>query len=86
MKIKVETTNHLSTEEIALLSQACEAIANIDCADALQTVADELRVRLADWFVYRGGSHIAIHRRDNDWRRCAMVMENSPRIGRRRIA
>jgi hypothetical protein len=73
MKLTLEETHHLTREQCLDLCYAIEAVYPAIVAGTFEEVATELEGRLCDWFVYRGGSHVAIHLTKNDWRRCALL-------------
>ena len=70
MKTAIETLYHLTTDEISAVS--CVA-SGCRAADDLDSVEVTLRFYFRNWFVYRGGNHVALHRTADDDRRVLIV-------------
>ena len=72
MKITLENTNHLTSEEATI----ARCLASHDKTETIRQFSEFMRVALGgEWFVYDGGSHVALHRRKNDWNRILIATE-----------
>jgi hypothetical protein len=66
MKITIENTSHLTSDEQTMI----RCIAQSGFYSDLEHFAKECCALLGrEWLVYRGGSHVAIHRTSGDDRR-----------------
>jgi hypothetical protein len=71
MKIKIENLGHLTKKEVSLVSLIASSFAK-----NLEQFYNETKAQVGeDWFVYRGGSHVALHRESGDSRRCLIATE-----------
>ena len=69
MKIKIEEIAHLSRNELNALADV-----SASSAETLEQFYNEAKARLGNvWFIYRGGSHVALHRESGDSRRCLIA-------------
>lgn len=71
MKIKIEEVAHLSPAQLAIVQ-----VISYSWAKTLEDFYNETRAQLNNsWFVYRGGSHVALHLKSGDDRRCLIATE-----------
>ena len=71
MKITCEKTDHLCDMTLVVL---CRALGHLRTNDlSMDEAFHYLRQELPAWFVYRGGSHIAIHSKPGDCRRIVII-------------
>jgi hypothetical protein len=71
MKIKIEDVAHLSPDELAIVQ-----VVSYSWAKTLKEFYNETRAQLSSsWYVYRGGSHVALHLKSGDDRRCLIATE-----------
>ena len=72
MKITLENTSHLTSEEAII----ARCLASHDKTETLTQFSEFMRVALGgEWFVYCGGSHVALHRRKSDSTRILIATE-----------
>lgn len=65
----IEEVQHLtSDEQTCIRCTAGTRFENLDQAEA------EIRGWFGNWFVYRGGNHVALHRSKDDDRRILLVV------------
>ena len=72
MDIKAETLTHLTEDEQSAIHTLTLQASYFRTLDRAQ---EELRAWFPDWFIYRGGHHIALHRTANDERRCLLITD-----------
>ena len=72
MNSTVETNYHLTHDEMAAV---CAAASGCRASETLDEAEANLRSLFRGWFVYRGGSHVALHRTADDDRRVLVVTE-----------
>jgi hypothetical protein len=70
----VENTAGLSHDEVVAVTIMADTINNPDKCRSLDDAAQWLKC-LAGWFVYRGGSHVALHKASGEARRILFVTE-----------
>ena len=71
MKIKIEEVAHLSPAQLAIVQ-----VVSYSWAKTLEEFYNETRAQLsANWYVYRGGSHVALHLKSGDDHRCLIATE-----------
>lgn len=59
--VELEGLNWLAWSEAEMVRECVHAIRERSINE-LDAIANSLRAWLPDWFVYRGGSHVALHR------------------------
>lgn len=73
LDVKMEQTAHLNADERGIVGTAIDMVRtdakNLPDAERL------LRHYAPDWFVYRGGAHVALHLKSGDFRRILLVTE-----------
>jgi hypothetical protein len=80
MKIRalIEEVNHLTETQVEQIKSALCAIDNqftgAKSLSQVEGVTDHLKS--LGWFIYKGGSHIAIHEGDGNPRRVAIIWES----------
>lgn len=74
MNAQIETTIMLTKDEQTCAEIIRDTINNPDKCRTL-TEAWEWCTCLKGWFIYRGGSHVAVHRTADDGRRVLFVTE-----------
>jgi hypothetical protein len=81
IKVQSEGSEGLTNDEVLAVRAAlngCRQLASLDEVEA------NLRALFRGWFVYRGGSHVALHRTAGDDRRVLLVTEMKVSNGGRR--
>jgi hypothetical protein len=78
VSIKIEQTDHLDSEDMALLTSIVGMVgAAAETGRTLRDVEKALRWALRGiWYIYRGGNHVALHRKSGDARRIAIITED----------
>lgn len=73
MKFRLENIAHLDNRESAEAQFGCDGLARAATLRprSLSEFAHDVQVRFPKWFVYQGGSHVAVHKSPG---------VNSPRI------
>ena len=73
MNVTLEETTHLNREELSIAEIIADTI-RTRCTTLDQAI--EWTACLSGWFVYRGGSHIAVHLKSGDDRRIMCILAN----------
>jgi hypothetical protein len=69
-KTEIEITRHLTKDEQSVIQTiAATCFASLDKAEA------EIKAWLPEFYIYRGGHHIAVHTRNGDERRVMLISE-----------
>lgn len=72
MQIELGNSNGLTNDETTAVKAAANGCKNME---TLEQVEAELKAWFKGWLVYRGGSHVALHRTPGDSRRALLVTE-----------
>lgn len=70
MNVILETTDHLTRDEMTAVQIIADTIKSR--STTLEDASNWLR-NFPAWFIYRGGSHVALHKASGDPRRIMLV-------------